>query len=74
KQHQIFDLIFNAVQTNSSLLCFIDGKAGCGKTTLIHALCNYLRAYHRIVLATATSAFAAQQYPGGCTTHSTFKV
>ncbi|RXW13239.1 hypothetical protein EST38_g12616 [Candolleomyces aberdarensis] len=33
-----------------------------------------LRAARKIVLATATSAFAAQLYEGGRTTHSTFKV
>ncbi|KAJ3553472.1 hypothetical protein NM688_g3598 [Phlebia brevispora] len=38
------------------------------------AHCDFLRAKAIIVLATATSAFAAQLYPGGRTAHSTFKI
>ena len=53
---------------------FIDGKAGCGKTFLVNTLCAWVRAVGRIALPTATSAFAAQLYPGGHTTHSTFGV
>ncbi|TFK58041.1 hypothetical protein BDN72DRAFT_917494, partial [Pluteus cervinus] len=48
--------------------------AGRGKTTLINAVCTWTRIRHEIALATATSAFAAQLYPGGTTTHSMFKV
>jgi hypothetical protein len=73
-QHSVFNMVMEAINNDMPLLLFIDGKAGRGKTFLIRALCNLLRSQYRIVLATATSAFAAQQYPGGRTTHSTFKV
>ena len=53
---------------------FVDGKAGRGKTFLVNTLCAWVRAEGRIALPTATSAFAAQLYPGGRTTHSTFGV
>jgi len=74
EQSAIFDAIINAVTNNVSLLTFVDGKAGRGKTFLINAVCNKVRAMGRIVLPTATAAFAAHLYPGGRTTHSTFKV
>lgn len=74
EQAIIFNDIIQAVQSHSPLLCFVDGKAGRGKTFLVKAICNRLRAQEKIVLASATSAFAAQQYPGGRTTHATFKV
>jgi hypothetical protein len=73
-QITIFDRIINAVDTYSSLLLFIDGKAGRGKTYLLNAVCDKLHSSGIIVLPTAISAFAAQLYKGGRTTHSTFKV
>src|SRR6266550_8242594 len=68
-----YNILHNIYSENGSPI-FIDGKAGCGKTTLINTICDVLRSQNEIVLATATSAFAAQLYPGGKTTHSTFKV
>ena len=74
EQRIIFEVVWDAVQQNIPLCLFIDGKAGRGKTYLVNALCSQVRGHEKIVLATATSAFAAQLYPGGRTTHSTFKV
>jgi hypothetical protein len=74
EQRGIFDIVWNAIQDNKPLCLYIDGKAGHGKTYLVNALCSQVRGHEKIVLATATSAFAAQLYPGGRTTHSTFKV
>ena len=74
EQLRIFEIVWNAVQQDQPLCIFIDGKAGRGKTYLVNSLCSQIRGHGKIVLATATSAFAAQLYPGGRTTHSTFKV
>ena len=74
EQRELYDRIMYAIYNGQGLCQFIDGKAGRGKTFLVNALCDRLRSQKKIVLATATSAFAAQQYPGGRTTHSTFKV
>ena len=74
EQRAIYEVIWNAILQNLPLCLFIDGKAGRGKTYLVNALCSQVRGHEKIVLATATSAFAAQLYPGGRTTHSTFKV
>ena len=73
-QREIFDTIMQHVTDGTSLCAFIDGKAGRGKTVLVNAICDMVRSLNKIVLPTATSAFAAQLYPGGRTTHSTFKV
>ena len=74
EQRAIFDLIWDAIENQRALPLFMDGKAGTGKTTVINTLCDAVRATSRIILPTATSACAALLYPGGRTTHSTFKV
>jgi hypothetical protein len=74
EQRSIFLDVADAFQSSRPLLIFIDGKAGRGKTFLVNAICDYIRSQRRIVLPTATSAFAALLYPGGRTTHSAFKV
>ena len=74
EQRDIFLRVQRAVLFSEPLLMFIDGKAGRGKTFLVNTLCAWVRSVGRIALPTATSAFAAQLYPGGRTTHSTFGV
>ena len=74
EQRDIFDQVIHASLNYEPFLAFIDGKAGRGKTFLVNAICDKLRSVSRIVLLTATAAFAAQLYPGGRTTHSMFKV
>ena len=73
-QRRIFEHVMTLLEHQQGFRLFIDGKAGCGETTLVNAICDLLRSQQKIVLATATSAFAAQLYPGGKTVHSTFKV
>jgi hypothetical protein len=73
-QRRIYERIMDSIQHNQPLCLFIDGKAGRGKTFLINTICEALRARGKIVIPTATSAFAAQLYAGGRTTHSAFKV
>lgn len=65
EQRIIFEAVWNAVEQNLPLCLFIDGKASRGKTYLVNALCSQVRGHKKIVLATASSAFAAQLYPGG---------
>ncbi|KIJ12161.1 hypothetical protein PAXINDRAFT_83263 [Paxillus involutus ATCC 200175] len=74
EQIEIYDTILNAVIHAQPLLGFVDGKAGRGKTFLVNAICDKLWSQGRLVLPTVTVVFAAQLYPGGRTTHSTFKV
>ena len=74
EQHEIYTEVMDAVANQRPLCAFVDGKAGRGKTFLVNTICNKLRSEGHIVLPTATSAFAAQLYPGGKTTHSMFKV
>src|ERR1700730_8146953 len=74
EQRHINEVVTSAIMEKRPLLAFIDGKAGRGKTFLVNVLCQSVRASGGIAMATATSAFAAQLYPGGRTTHSALKV
>jgi hypothetical protein len=74
EQRHIYDSVIAAVLEHKPLQGFVDGKAGRGKTFVVNGICDKLRAMDRIVLATTTSAYAAQLYRGGRTTHSAFKV
>jgi hypothetical protein len=46
-----------------------DGRAGRGKTYVLYPIIGALRKINEIVLLSASSAFAAKNYPGGCTAH-----
>ena len=74
EQLVLFRDVISSVNEGRSFSVFLDGKAGTGKTHVIRTICSYLRSQQKIVIATATSAFAAQLYDGGRTTHSAFKV
>ena len=74
EQLALYQDIISAVNDMRPMSVFLDGKAGTGKTHVIKAVCSHLRSLQKIVIATATSAFAAQLYDGGRTTHSAFRV
>lgn len=74
EQKRIYDNVLAAIIARVSLLIFVDGQAGTGKTFLVKTLCDKVRSLGLIVLPTATAGYAAQHYNGGRTTHSAFKV
>jgi nucleoside-triphosphatase THEP1 len=47
----------------------VDGRAGRGKTYVLYPIIGALRKLDEIVLVSASSAFAAKNYPGGRTAH-----
>jgi nucleoside-triphosphatase THEP1 len=47
----------------------VDGRAGLGKTYVLYPVIGALRKRDEIVLLSASSAFAAKNYPGGRATH-----
>jgi hypothetical protein len=53
---------------------FFDGPRGTGRTFLYMCLIATVHLEGLIVVATATSGIAASIVPGGCTTHSVFKI
>ena len=47
----------------------LDGRAGRGKTYVLYPVIGALRKLNEIILLSASSAFAAKNYPGGRTAH-----
>ena len=52
----------------------VDGRAGRGKTFVLYPVIGVLRKAGEIILISASSAFAAKNYPGGRTTHSLYGI
>ncbi|XP_023769623.2 uncharacterized protein LOC111918198 [Lactuca sativa] len=69
-----YDEIMRHVDENISGVFFIYGPGGTVKTFLYKALLANIRARGLIALATATSGVAANNMPGGRTTHSRFGI
>ena len=74
EQLSFFNDLLHAIDQNQPFTPFVVGGAGRGKSFAIEAALDLVRSKGQIAIATATSAFAAQIYPGGKTAHSVFKV
>ena len=53
---------------------FIDAPGGTGKTSVLRAFGHYMRSRGEIILFTASSGIAAQNFVGGKTAHSRFHI
>ncbi|PIA30416.1 hypothetical protein AQUCO_05600100v1 [Aquilegia coerulea] len=73
-QRYAFDVILDFVHQNRSLVFFIDGPGGTGKTFLYRTILAAVRSEGRIALATTSSGIAVIMMPGGRTAHSRFKI
>lgn len=65
----VYERIMQISTMNDPPAIHIDGRAGRGKTYLLYPVIGALRKQNEIVLLSASSAFAAKNYPGGRTTH-----
>ena len=74
RQKEIYELVLQKINANESLVLFIDGKAGRGKTFLIQAIIKAVRSYNRVAIPVGTTALAASNYDGGRTAHSLFRI
>ncbi|KAJ6003691.1 hypothetical protein N7522_006383 [Penicillium canescens] len=71
-QKGIFDHLLD--QSDIGGCYFIDGRAGRGKTFLMSAMCDRIRADERIVCVTGTTALSVIHYERGRTAHSAFGI
>ncbi|XP_024969804.1 uncharacterized protein LOC112509181 [Cynara cardunculus var. scolymus] len=73
-QKHAFDEIMTHVDNDCLAVFFVDGSGGTGKTFLYRALLANVRSRGFIALATVSSGAAANNMPGGRTSHSRFKI
>ncbi|XP_075636671.1 uncharacterized protein LOC142608899 [Castanea sativa] len=73
-QRVAFEKIMTVIDCKESMIFFIDGLGGTGKTFLYRTILATLRKAGHIAIATATSGIAATLLPGGRTSHSRFKI
>ncbi|KAJ6038801.1 hypothetical protein N7460_007518 [Penicillium canescens] len=71
-QKGIFDHLLD--QSDIGGCYFIDGRAGRGKTFLMSAMCDRVRADERIVCVTGTTALSVIHYERGRPAHSAFGI
>ncbi|XP_042028804.1 uncharacterized protein LOC121775801 [Salvia splendens] len=74
EQHQVYDTIMSAVNSNHGGLFFVYGYGGTEKTFIWKTLSVDIRSKGYIVLNVASSGIASLLLPGGRTTHSRFKI
>lgn len=68
-KNNVYEYIIHWLTMVHPLPLYIDGQAGCGKTFLIYPIIGALHRENSNVFVSASSAFAAKNYPGGQTTH-----
>ncbi|GLB44068.1 putative helitron helicase-like domain at N-terminus [Lyophyllum shimeji] len=74
EQRATFDQFRQAIADKTGQIFFLHGPGGTGKTFLYHTLCYRLRSEGKIVICVASSGIASLLLPGGCTSHSSFKI
>ena len=73
-QRRVFNEILTSVETNSGGLFALDAPGGTGKTFLLTALLEKVRAQGKVAVPTAYTGIAAILLPGGRTLHSRLKI
>ena len=76
EQAEIFNVVMDAVRSDSPLLIFVDARGGCGKTFLLNTILSAVRSMEPggcTALAMATTGIAANLLDLGRTFHSRLK-
>ena len=74
EQRPIYEEVIEAVRLRRSLLMYVDGRSGRGKTLLMKVITAAVRAQGDIVLCSATTGLAALNHEGGTTAHAIYKI
>jgi hypothetical protein len=74
EQLHAFNCIIDVVLFGKPKFFFVSGYGGTGKMFLWNTIITYLRANKKIMLSIASSGVASVLLPGGCTTHSHFRI
>ena len=72
-QRVAYETIMTIIDCKESMIFFVDGLEGTGKTFLYRTILATLKKAGHIAIATSTSGIVATLLPDGRTTHSKFK-
>jgi hypothetical protein len=72
EQEHIFQIIKNAIDLDETMKFFIQGQAGCGKTTVAKKILAYTRSLNFVALGCASTGLAATIYDDFFTAHDLF--
>ena len=70
----IFDEVMETTHSERSVLMYVDGRPGRGKTMLMKIITAAVRAERKIMLCTASTSLAALNHNVGTTAHSMYKI
>ncbi|KAL4619591.1 hypothetical protein ACB092_06G090900 [Castanea dentata] len=73
-QSVAYETIMTVIDCKESMIFFVDGLGGTGKTFLYRTILANLRKANHITIVTTTSSIVATLLPSGRTTHSRFKI
>ena len=73
-QREAADAIMGSLKQGSSAFIFVQGRAGCGKSTVAAYTTYQARIEGFLVRNVATTGLAGIQLPDGATAHSVFKI
>ena len=73
QQERIFELVTEAIAAGETLLVFLNGVGGSGKTTLVKKLMAFTRSLGKIALGCASTGLAATNFDDFFTAHALFK-
>ncbi len=68
-QRIVYNCLREVIAMDNPHPIHVDGQADHGKTYVLYPVIGVLRKANEIVLLSASSAYAAKNYPGGCTSH-----
>jgi hypothetical protein len=73
QQERIFEMVTEAIAAGETLLVFLNGVGGSGKTTLVKKLMAFTRSLGKIALGCASTGLAATNFDDFFTAHALFK-
>jgi len=73
QQDRIFEMVTEAIARDETLIVFLNGVGGSGKTTLVKKLMAFTRSLGKIALGCASTGLAATNFEDFFTAHALFK-
>ena len=74
EQAAVYDAVMDSVTNGEGKMFFLQSAGGGGKTWVCGTIASAVRARSEVALCVSSSGISALILPGGCTSHSQFKI